>query len=323
MGIINTALAKRAAKNSLVECFKLKKKEKVLIIYDKKKKNIAKIFFDAAKTINDNVKKIEIKEPKVNGEEPSSEVAKEMMRNDVVMLITSKSLSHTNARKNANKLGTRIASMPGITEEMMIRAMNVNYKKIKALSKKIGTALKKGKELRITTKLGTRFFCKIDYNTISEDYGDLSKKSSFDNLPTGETFFAPIYGSCFGRYIVDLSQAGIGKLRGKITVHVSKGFATTIEGRKEAKEFEQMLKKVKDKNAFNVAEVGIGTNYRAKITGNVLEDEKVVGTCHIALGNNYSFGGKVSVPIHVDGVIDAPTIIVDDKVLMKDGKFMI
>ena len=70
----------------------------------------------------------------------------------------------------------------------------------------------------------------------------------------------------------------------------------------------------------NTAEIGIGTNYRAKITGNVLEDEKAAGTCHIAFGNNKHFGGKVDVPFHVDFVIKKPAIYADGLLLIKDGK---
>ena len=77
---------------------------------------------------------------------------------------------------------------------------------------------------------------------------------------------------------------------------------------------------LKNKLYKNVAELGIGTNYKAKIRGNILEDEKVLGTCHIAFGNNKHFGGKVDVPFHVDFVIQNPTIYSDDVLILKDGK---
>ncbi|MDP6642328.1 MAG: hypothetical protein QGF74_03045 [Candidatus Nanoarchaeia archaeon] len=60
---------------------------------------------------------------------------------------------------------------------------------------------------------------------------------------------------------------------------------------------------------------------KAKVTGKILEDEKVMGTCHIALGSSLGFGGKVKVPIHLDGVIKKPTIFVDDEEIMRKGKF--
>jgi len=77
-----------------------------------------------------------------------------------------------------------------------------------------------------------------------------------------------------------------------------------------------------EKNARNVAEFGIGTNDKAKIIGNILQDEKVMGTCHIAFGNNSAMGGKVYSEVHVDTILERPTIIIDGKILMKDGKFV-
>ena len=77
------------------------------------------------------------------------------------------------------------------------------------------------------------------------------------------------------------------------------------------------------KEARNIAEFGIGTNENAKITGNILEDEKVIGTCHIALGNNAGFGGKVNVQLHIDGIIKKPTIFVDNKKILDDGRLLI
>jgi leucyl aminopeptidase (aminopeptidase T) len=73
----------------------------------------------------------------------------------------------------------------------------------------------------------------------------------------------------------------------------------------------------------NVAEFGIGTNYKAKLTGVILEDEKVMGTIHIALGDNISMGGIVSVPSHLDGLVKNPTVEVDGNIIMKNGKFIV
>jgi len=83
-----------------------------------------------------------------------------------------------------------------------------------------------------------------------------------------------------------------------------------------------MLDKV-GKDARNIAEFGIGTNDSAKLSGVLLEDEKVMGTIHIAVGNNVSMGGSVNVPIHLDGVVKKPTVWMDGKLLMKDGKLLV
>ena len=120
---------------------------------------------------------------------------------------------------------------------------------------------------------------------------------------------------------MDASLGGIGKLEEPIKVYVEKGYVIKIEGGR-AKEFENLLDSA-GKEARNIAELGIGTNEKARVTGNILEDEKVIGTCHIALGNNAGFGGKVNVQLHLDGIIRNPTIFIDNKKIMNNGKFSI
>jgi leucyl aminopeptidase (aminopeptidase T) len=118
-------------------------------------------------------------------------------------------------------------------------------------------------------------------------------------------------------------MAGLGLIKGsKIRIEVKNGFAAGITGGAIAKKLVKMLDSV-GKNARNIAEFGIGTNDSAKLSGILLEDEKVLGTVHIALGNNVSMGGKVNVPIHLDGVIKEPTVYLDGKELMKSGKLLI
>jgi len=63
--------------------------------------------------------------------------------------------------------------------------------------------------------------------------------------------------------------------------------------------------------ARNIAELGIGINPEAKLIGNVLEDEKVGGTVHIALGDNSCFGGDIIAGIHLDGIIKKPVLFLD------------
>jgi len=67
----------------------------------------------------------------------------------------------------------------------------------------------------------------------------------------------------------------------------------------------------------------VGTNDAAQIIGNILEDEKVMGTIHIAFGNNVSMGGTVNVPIHLDGIIQSPTVELDGRLLMDNGRLLL
>jgi leucyl aminopeptidase (aminopeptidase T) len=246
-----------------------------------------------------------------------------MQQFDVVFIPTAKSLTHTDARRNASKKGVRVATFPGITKDVMIRGLNADYKKISRLSIKLKRILEKGREIRVTAPAGTDISFRIDGRTAIASKGLFHKKGESGNLPTGETFLAPVEGTSNGVFVVDGSMAGLGLVKGsKIRIEVKDGFATRISGGATAKKLSRMLDSV-GKNARNIAEFGIGTNDSVKLSGILLEDEKVMGTVHIALGNNISMGGSVNVPIHLDGVIKEPTVSMDGKVIMKSGKLLI
>ncbi|MCK4860111.1 MAG: aminopeptidase [Candidatus Omnitrophica bacterium] len=307
----------KSAEIVLKKCLDLKKSERLLIITDSKLYTIAKLFLKEAKRITDNIKLIKIPIPKVHGAEPGKNTAKEMLKYDVELLITTKSLSHTKARKNACDNGARIVTMPGITKNIIRRALDIDYGKLKKINNKIANIIDKGKNVRIKTKLGTDICFGIKGRKAYSDGGIYNKKGSFGNLPAGEVFIAPLEGTANGVFIVDASFGGVGKLKTPIEVYVKNGYAFQFNGEK-AKKLENLLG-CAGKEAGNIAEFGIGTNENAKITGNILEDEKVKGTCHIALGNNAGFGGRVNVELHLDGIIKGPIIWVDKKKIMDKG----
>ena len=305
------------------DCMGAKKKEKILVITDEQKREIGFYLYENALRLGHKALYVEMKSGKQNGEEPPDEIAELMQKFDVVFCPTAKSLTHTNARRAASAKGVRVATFPGITEEVMIRGMNADYKKIAALSIKLKKILEKGKRIKVTAPAGTDISFGIAGRTAIASKGLFHKKGESGNLPTGETFLAPIEGTANGVFVVDGSMAGLGLIKNAgIKIEVKDGFASTITGGKLASELKLMLDGV-GKMARNIAEFGIGTNDSAKLSGVLLEDEKVMGTVHIAFGNNVSMGGSVNVPLHLDGVIKQPTVYMDDKLLMKDGKLLI
>lgn len=304
-------------------CMAVKKTEKILVITDEITNEIGYSIYRNAIALGYKALFVEMKSGSVNGEEPPAEVAELMMKYDVVFCPTAKSLTHTDARRAASDNGARIATFPGVTKDIMIRGMNADYKKISKLSVKLKGILEKGKVVRVTTKLGTDITMPIEGRPAFASKGLFHAKGESGNLPTGETFLAPVEGASEGIFIVDGSFAGLGLIKNtNIKVEVKNGFAVKITGGKAADALNKMLNK-EGRPARNIAEFGIGTNDSAKLSGILLEDEKVMGTIHIALGNNKSMGGSVGVPIHLDGVIKKPTVYLDGKILMKDGKLLV
>jgi len=300
-----------------------KKGEKILVITDEQKREIGLALHENAVRLGHYSLLVEMKSGRINGEEPSGIIADLMQKFDVVLCPTAKSLTHTDARRNASAKGVRVATFPGITKDVMIRGMNADYKAISKRTIKLQKILEKGKFVRVTAPAGTDISFKITDRKVIPSKGLFHKKGESGNLPTGETFLAPVEGTSNGVFVVDGSMAGLGLIKNaNIKIEVQNGFATKISGGRLANRLKVMLDKV-GKNARNIAEFGIGTNDSAKLSGVLLEDEKVMGTIHIALGNNVSMGGSINVPIHLDGVVKKPTVWMDGKLLMKDGKLLI
>ena len=312
-----------ASKIAIRDCMGAKKNEKILVITDEQKREIGLSLHENAIRLGYFSLLVEMKSGKINGEEPPAQIAELMQKFDVVFCPTAKSLTHTDARRSASAKGVRIATFPGITKDVMIRGMNADYKAISKRTIKLQKILEKGKEIRVTAQAGTDISFKIAGRKIIPSKGLFHAKGESGNLPTGETFLAPVEGTSNGVFVVDGSMAGLGLIQNaNIRIEVKDGFATKISGGNVAKKLKTMLDKA-GKEARNIAEFGIGTNDSAKLSGVLLEDEKVMGTIHIALGNNVSMGGSVNVPIHLDGVVKKPTVWMDEKLLMKDGKLLV
>ncbi len=307
--------------NVIKNNLKLKPKESVLIVTDPDKEKIeAAIFFEAAKKFTKKVGLISFSGMTENAQEPPEKIAQKMKLADTSLLVTTYSLSHTQARKKANKAGTRIISLPGITQEMILRTLSVDYGEISKLCHKLEKVLSQGKQVTVTSPGGTNLTLLIKNRRALSDAGDFSKSGSMGNLPAGETFIAPVENKTNGVVVFDGAFADI-ELDKPITVEIKSGRAIKISGCKAAKELKKLMEQTGEK-AKIVCEFGIGTNKTTKLIPEVLEAEKVYGTCHLAFGNNATFGGKNSVQFHSDGIIKKPTITIDNKVIMKLGKFL-
>jgi len=297
----------------------LKSEESFLVIADKPNQLQAHKLFERAEKITHDAKMIVMHELKRNGQEPEPEIAELMKRFDVQIYWTNKSLSHTKARRDATEKGHRIISAPGLTKDMMDRCVDINYDDMIVMNKTLRSKLIESEKIRVTSKLGTDITLSI-HDTQGWPIL-LNEKGSWGNLPIGEVDSGIVREKTNGKIIFDGSFPEIGMIKEPIVVNVKYGIGEITSENSQSYELKDMLNNV-GADAFKLAELGIGTNPKAKITGNLLEDEKVLGTCHIAFGNDLSYKGDNDVPIHLDGVIREPTIEVDGVIIMKDGDLL-
>jgi leucyl aminopeptidase (aminopeptidase T) len=243
-----------------------------------------------------------------SGIEPPRAIAEAMKNVDVVIMPTSKSLSHTKARVKCGCGGARMTTMPGITEEMMVSGgMTADYQKVSKLVLDSRTLLSSAKEIRITTYAGTDIVFDVEGCKWKADTGLCLTLGCCINLPAGEVYVAP--RNAEGKIVVDGTISELGLLNSPLEITVENRFISEIKGERADELI--MILEAAGKLAYNVAELGFGLNPVARMIGNALEDEKIGGTIHIGLGHSSTIGGDVVAGIHLDAIVTKPKIFAD------------
>jgi leucyl aminopeptidase (aminopeptidase T) len=313
---------KRSARIAVKECMGLTSEETLLVVTDAPLRDIGYALWEAGVELGAEAMLVEMVPRSGHGQDPPQPVAEMMKMVDAVLCPTSKSLTHSKARREACEAGSRIGTLPGITVEVMSRTLSADYHAIAERTQRVCQAIEGRRMAHLTAPNGTDLSMSIEGRRCIPSTGLILNPGDFGNLPSGEAYLAPLEGTANGVFVVDGSFAGIGVLRQPLRLRVVDGFVTEITGGEEVKILKGLLEP-HGRDAYTVAELGIGTNDAAQISGILLEDEKVAGTVHIAVGSNASMGGSVSVPVHLDGVIKAPTLVIDDQKIMQDGKLLI
>lgn len=320
-----TVTLEHAARTALLDCLLVKPDETVLILTDETERKIGLALLQAAKDAGVWAVYTEIPVMARNGQEPPRAIAEFMKGFQVVVAATDKSLTHTDARREACRAGARIATMPGITEEAMIRCLSADYYTIARRTEKMTRILDEASQVRVVTAAGTDLEFSIAGIRAISSTGLIHSPGAFGNLPSGESYLRPLEGTARGILVVDGSMSGIGSFLESgetIRIEIENGMAVKIEGGEAAGRLDRMLGSA-GPGGYTMAEFGVGTNDAARITGVILEDEKVLGTIHVAFGNNVSMGGQVNVPVHLDGIVRFPAVVLDGRTIMENGSLLV
>ena len=196
--------------------------------------------------------------------------------------------------------------------------MAVDFDTMAARSNAVAELLSEGSVAHVTCPRGTHLTLDLESREGIADDGNLTAPSAFGNLPCGEGFIAPLNGE--GRIVAtSLAPLGISDEPAILTMH--EGQIVSAENGLGPQYLEKL--QAHGELGTNLAELGVGTNDRAILTGNVLEDEKILGTVHIAFGASAGIGGTVSVPIHLDVVVLEASLDVDGRPVLEDGRFVL
>ncbi|WP_277553647.1 aminopeptidase [Halobaculum limi] len=299
-----------AAETAIHQCLDLASDESLAVVTDDKRVDIGEALYEVASEVTSDASIVRYPPAAQHGEEPPAPVAAAMREADAFLAPTTKSLSHTRARGDATDAGARGATLPGITRDVFLTGLDADYEAIAQHCADVRAQVDDADEIRVTTDAGTDITFEPGSREFLSDTGDVSDAGSFSNLPAGEVFVSPENAN--GTYVVDGTMMPYGRLDGQeLRFEVEDGFVTDISDDEVREQVETAAEEVGE-DAYNLAELGIGTNVGVtELVGSVLLDEKAAGTVHIAIGDDAGIGGDTDAPLHLDGIVTDPTVYAD------------
>lgn len=212
-----------------------------------------------------------------------------------------------------------------MNSEMMIR--NIGKADIPLLEEflnKIAKITSEANKLKIKTPAGTDIEFENHPDRELIIHSGIVPKGTYEMLP-GQISWTPILKSINGNIVFDGSLVPpIGLLDNPIILTIKEGKITNIEGKKEADEFEKWLASFNDKNMYQLAHISYGFNPGSKLTGNIVEDERIWGATEWGIGNIGprlvpDIPGGIKASSHCDGICINSSVWLDGRQILKEG----
>lgn len=297
--------------------------ESVLIVTDAGvPREVADALAVAVASVGGTVVTLVMPRPERPGAEPPALVAAAMARANVILAPTSLSIFHTEAARAACAAGARMLAISECRAETLAGGgITADFAGQAAVAEGLAQRLR-GRELELRTPGGTRLRIRLEGRSAVANTGLVTRPGARCGVPTIEAYIAPVEGTAEGVAVIDASIGALGLVAAPVTITFASGRAVRFDGGAEAQALRGLVDRAGGASASMLAELGIGLNPQARVVGRIIEDEGAYGTCHIALGSNIHFGGRLDVPFHLDMVMWRPDIRVDRRMLMEAGRLV-
>lgn len=315
----------KGMKIAVETCMRVKAGERVLVVTDTaQSRRMADLLMAQLHAVGAEAGVIIYPALSRHSAEPPSFVAAAMKEADAVFGIASKSLTHTSATKEARANGTRVHTWPGVTEEIFLRCCLIDYDALRVRLERLYEFFREPREAVVTSTDGTNLRLKTYPRLHPPIDGICENPGEFDQIPSGLIGSGVIEGSAEGTIVINGSIGEVGIVSDPVVWTVKEGRIVDIQGGKDARLFEKWLNDLNDPNMNVIAELGIGANPAATLTGNPAEDERIMGGIHFGIGDNARlFGGKNVASSHNDVIILGASLTMDGTQIIKDGELLI
>ncbi|SRR5579875_365949 len=313
------------ARRVVADCLGLQQHERFLLVTDDAVAcDLSDAIIGAARNLGADAVHASIGTRRTSGEEPPAPVSAAMMAADVCLCVAERSIYHTRATGQAKASGTRgLFNAPASVDAWTRGAMTADFPAIREVAIRLADRLRGAEWVSLTSPAGCDIRVGIKgreprgwYTAIVRQPGEISA------LPGGEVSFPPVEGTSSGVIVMERVMTDVGALAEPIRITVRDGLATEISGGAAAERLRKLIKGIP--GATNIGELGIGLNPVARVSDDITESKKRLGTAHFALGDSAGgYGGTVECAVHLDGLVLAPTIAIDGEVVMRDGDLVL
>ncbi len=300
--------------------------ERVVVVTDYTMRDIAEFVITEAREVDAEVTTCVMPMREHDGQEPPAPVAAAMREANVIFSPVRYSITHTRAMRAALEAGARAILMTAYTDDMLEcpALIETDFEAQVDVCHRIGAAFTNGQSVRLTSPKGTDLSFSIEGKTANV-LTNIPQPGELAPVPDIEVNVVPVTGSAEGRLIADASvpYLGIGVLDEPVVCQIETGYIREMTGGAQADVLRADLESHDDPHCFNVAELGVGLNPNARLTGAMLDDEGVLGTIHIGIGTSFTLGGDIAAPTHYDLLMWAPTIEVDGVAIQRDQEILV
>lgn len=313
------------AMKAMTQCAGVKRGENVVIACDTNKIRMAEALAAAAYAVGGMPTIVCFPPTGAHGAQVPKAVVGAAAKSDVLFMPTSWSMTHTDARIEAIKNGSRVCTMCEVTEDCLCAGGILgDYEECDRLGRRLGAVLAKGKTIRMRSAGGTDLSGKITGRPVQYETGLFREPGQFAALPNSELNISPVEGTTEGSIVINVRLMGYGVIREEpVRIEVKAGEVVKVSGGPAARYLEETLKAFKDRRAYNLAEFGFGLNPASRACATNLEDLGKLGFGHHGIGSNYAIGGKVEAPCHIDAIYSDITVEVDGRIILDRGKCLV
>ena len=317
-----------AAKNALENVLDAVAGESIVIVCDQEKREIGQAFADGALALGLWTRLMILETDKTIRKEIPPQLLEVLVnqRPDVYVNLMRGQREETPFRIKITKLETRgrrsrLGHCPGVTIDMLtngaLALTSEEHEKMQGFAAKLLHALEGTAKIELRTEAGTNLSFSVEDRSFFTDTEIDWKTMKWMNLPTGEVLVAPVESSLSGRLVCDMAIGGMGPVKSPIEIIARSGQVVKVASKNQS-----VLKAMKESLGADewsnvVGEFAFGINPKARFVQEFLEAEKILGTVHVAFGDNLDYpGGKNPSKNHMDFLMNHPTV----KILKENGE---